>query len=185
MGKVWDVIGYSFDGALYCEGCALGKFAGSDKRRAQGCTCAEADANGICAENCHGYGPNPIFADAEAGDTPDTCDTCGELLETSWTDVTIGYVMDALDDARNRIARAEARRTELLRARTTRPLWPDLDADPIPDVPAVSAVLDAWADRLDGCSLETALEKQRLRRWEAFRERSERRTVDAEWAGNL
>lgn len=67
-----DVVGYSFDGALYCVRHA-------PKARETGCTCGEVDEYGACASNCHGYGPNPVFA-GDAGEG-DACDRrgCGYL----------------------------------------------------------------------------------------------------------
>lgn len=73
--KAWDILGYGFDGACYCTSHV-------PKARETGCTNPEehADQWGTCAENCHGYGPNPIFAgDEDAGS--ETCDVegCGYI----------------------------------------------------------------------------------------------------------
>lgn len=67
-----DLVGYSFDGALYCP-------AHVPQPQETRCVCGKVDENGACESNCHGYGPTAVFADqAELGDT---CDACGvELL---------------------------------------------------------------------------------------------------------
>lgn len=64
-----EVIGYSYDADTYCVDCA-------------------AQTEG---EEVH-----PIFDTDEAGDSPDHCGDCGELLDTSWHDSTIEYVVEAL-----------------------------------------------------------------------------------------
>jgi len=67
-----DILGYAFDGALYCVECLTNP---------KECTClrSELDENGLCSANCHGYGPNPVFGDSEDGGT---CDACGaDLLD--------------------------------------------------------------------------------------------------------
>jgi len=70
--KAYDVIGYGFDGAIYCPDHV-------PTAKETGCTCGETDENGSCLNNCHGYGPNPIFAgDAQTGDACDEPD-CGYL----------------------------------------------------------------------------------------------------------
>lgn len=74
-----DIIGYAFNGAEYCVSCAY------KARRVWNAKCeckrSDRDENGLCAENCDGYGPNPIFGDSEdAG----SCDTCGEALIEEW-----------------------------------------------------------------------------------------------------
>jgi len=60
------VIGYAFNGAAYCVECATNP---------RECECApEAlDGNGLCAANCHGYGPNPVFSTDEFNGTCDVC----------------------------------------------------------------------------------------------------------------
>ena len=66
-----EIVGYTFDGAIYCTSCI---------KNPKSCTCPkrDRDENGICSENCHGYGPNPIFS----GDvqSSDRCDSCGETI---------------------------------------------------------------------------------------------------------
>jgi len=68
-----NAVGYTFQGAIYCTNC-IGK-------QVKPCKCAK-DANGICGENCDGYGPNPVFA---GEDNPDgvtsVCDACGEIVK--------------------------------------------------------------------------------------------------------
>ncbi len=67
-----DVIGYAFDGALYCPDHV-------PQAAETGCKCGEVDSEGACSSNCHGYGPNPVFvSDAMPGDA---CDVpgCGYL----------------------------------------------------------------------------------------------------------
>jgi hypothetical protein len=70
--KAWEIIGYAFDGAVYHPHCL------SNPKE---CTCPKnkRDDNGLCMENCHGYGPNPIFANEETEET-DYCDKCAEPL---------------------------------------------------------------------------------------------------------
>lgn len=64
------VVGYGFDGALYCP-------LHVPSAQATGCECGHVDESGACESNCHGYGPNPVFStDEDRG----TCDTCGEEL---------------------------------------------------------------------------------------------------------
>lgn len=67
-----DIIGYTFNGAIYCVDCV---------ENPPECECAEADReNGLCAANCHGSGPTPVFganADECAGDV---CDVCGASI---------------------------------------------------------------------------------------------------------
>lgn len=72
--KAWTVVGYGFDGALYCPQHA-------PKARETGCLspAEHSDENGCCDQNCHGYGPNPVLASDEVSDD-DVCDTCGERL---------------------------------------------------------------------------------------------------------
>lgn len=67
-----DVVGYAFDGAIYC-------LAHVPQAMDTGCSCGDVDDSGACLNNCHGYGPNPVFAsDAQTGDA---CDVpgCGYL----------------------------------------------------------------------------------------------------------
>jgi hypothetical protein len=64
--KHFDVVGYAFDGAEYCLDCA---------ENPQECTCGDTDENGMCASNCHGYGPHPIYAGDET-ERPAVCDAC-------------------------------------------------------------------------------------------------------------
>jgi hypothetical protein len=67
-----DVVGYAFDGELYCLDCV-------PQAKATGCTCGKRDRAGACESNCHGYGPNPVFAcDAQDGDS---CGSCGGYLD--------------------------------------------------------------------------------------------------------
>lgn len=75
--KAWEIVGYAFDGAIYCPACV------PSADTIKGCTCTEegiTDENDACTENCSGYGPNVIFACDEPGDTDDVCDTCGALV---------------------------------------------------------------------------------------------------------
>ncbi len=67
-----DLIGYAFDGALYCPTHA-------PRAKSTGCTCGKADENGVCMSNCHGYGPSAVFLDN--GQPGDACDLpgCGYL----------------------------------------------------------------------------------------------------------
>ena len=68
----YSIVGYEFDGALYCPRHVPQP---SETR----CTCAETDENGACLNNCHGYGPNPLFAEnAQEGDACDV-EGCGYL----------------------------------------------------------------------------------------------------------
>ena len=72
MMNAADVVGYGFDGAIYCPDHVPGA-------KETGCKCGETDDNGACLNNCHGYGPNPIFAsDATVGDACDV-EGCGYL----------------------------------------------------------------------------------------------------------
>jgi len=71
MANAADVIGYGFDGALYCT-------AHVPKPNECGCQCGKVDENGACESNCHGYGPNPVFGDQ--GEPGDVCDACGAEL---------------------------------------------------------------------------------------------------------
>lgn len=68
--KAWEIVAYSFDGAFYCTECV---------KNPPECDCGDLDENGICANNCHGYGPNPVFASDEL-EPGDACDDCGALL---------------------------------------------------------------------------------------------------------
>jgi hypothetical protein len=66
------IVGYAYQGAIYCIG---------DIPHAPGmrdCPC-DRDPNGVCAENCSGDGPNPVFAGDE-GVGEDVCDLCGGRL---------------------------------------------------------------------------------------------------------
>ena len=66
-----DVVGYGFDGALYCPRHV-------PQARDTRCGCGRVDENGACESNCHGYGPNAAFpGDVEEHDV---CDVCGEEL---------------------------------------------------------------------------------------------------------
>jgi len=68
-----DVVAYAFDGAVYCLDHV-------PQAHETDCTCGEADENGACMNNCHGYGPNPVFAgDIDSSESCDV-DGCG-LLE--------------------------------------------------------------------------------------------------------
>ena len=67
-----EIVGYGFDGAIYCPGCV-------PDASQTGCRCHEVDENGACMNNCHGYGPNPVFSTDE-GWEEDVCDTCGGTL---------------------------------------------------------------------------------------------------------
>ena len=70
------IVGYGFDGAFYCIDCATKKRSELNDR----CECDrdERDENGLCQENCHGYGPNPAFSTDDLGDT--VCDECGVVV---------------------------------------------------------------------------------------------------------
>jgi hypothetical protein len=63
-----DIVGYGFEGDVYCPECLK-----TECPQTLTCQCAK-DKNGICEENCNGYGPNPIFADADESDV--TCSLC-------------------------------------------------------------------------------------------------------------
>jgi hypothetical protein len=66
----YDIYAYAFNGALFHTYCL---------DNPSNCTCGELDENGLCLNNCHGYGPNPCFTtDFEEGYT---CDSCGEEIE--------------------------------------------------------------------------------------------------------
>lgn len=67
-----DIVGYGMEGEVFCVDCAIDIFANV-------CDC-EKDDNGLCAENCSGQGPNPIFAVDDAA--IDNCCECGcELMD--------------------------------------------------------------------------------------------------------
>lgn len=77
MAHATDIVGYGFQGAQYCVDC----ITEHDSKDAiqQNCTCGETDENGLCENNCDGYGPNVILRDnLQAGDV---CDNCREKLE--------------------------------------------------------------------------------------------------------
>lgn len=67
-----DIVGYAFDGATYCT---------EHIKNPPECECEpeDRDAYGICENNCHGYGPNPIFAGDEDWEG-EVCDVCRETL---------------------------------------------------------------------------------------------------------
>jgi hypothetical protein len=68
----WDIVGYAFDGALYCPRHV-------PQAHETKCECRDIDKHGACMSNCHGYGPDPVFAsDATPGDACDV-DGCGYL----------------------------------------------------------------------------------------------------------
>lgn len=72
MAKMYEIIGYTYDGAAYGLHNLPKRTVGHDP-----CVCAsdELDQHGMCQENCTGYGPHPIFAgDEDAEDT--ICDGC-------------------------------------------------------------------------------------------------------------
>lgn len=70
--KAYDVVGYTFDGAIYCPQHV-------PQARDTDCECGKVDECGACESNCHGYGPNPVFAtDVETGDACDV-EGCGYL----------------------------------------------------------------------------------------------------------
>lgn len=76
-----SVLGYAFDGDIYCVKCA--KKVQRQLVRDKACLCSreERDRNGICTNNCHGYGPTVAFADDV--DDGEVCGDCGdELWET-------------------------------------------------------------------------------------------------------
>ena len=65
--KAWEIVGYAFDADKYCVDHA--------PNNPTECTCKKLDENGLCMDNCHGYGPNPILAgDENRG-------ICGDCLE--------------------------------------------------------------------------------------------------------
>jgi hypothetical protein len=67
------IIGYAFDGAMYHVDCLPDSWLVT-------CTCGSYDKNGVCDQNCHGYGPNPVFStDEMEGD--EMCDGCLLALE--------------------------------------------------------------------------------------------------------
>jgi hypothetical protein len=63
-----DIIAYNFDGATYHVECINRSIR---KQLNASCTCGEYDSNGLCENNCHGYGPNPVFGSDEG-----SCDVC-------------------------------------------------------------------------------------------------------------
>lgn len=64
-----EIVGYSYEADTYCVDCAT-----------------ETEGDEV----------HPIFDTDEAGDTPDHCGDCGELLDTSWHNSTIEYAIESL-----------------------------------------------------------------------------------------
>lgn len=87
MAKAWDIVGYGYNGDMYCPNCVPGP-------EDTDCTCGKTDANGACKSNCSGYGPNPQFATDEGSESGDVCTECGETITEPWGDDT-----SAADDA--------------------------------------------------------------------------------------
>ncbi len=77
-----DILAYTFDGATYCPDCV-------PQAADTGCESPadHADENGACDENCHGYGPGPVFAESEEEVYGWTCDSCRAcyVIGDGWT----------------------------------------------------------------------------------------------------
>ncbi|MBK6942470.1 MAG: hypothetical protein IPH13_20025 [Planctomycetes bacterium] len=79
MAKAWDIVGYGYNGDMYCPDCV-------PDAKETGCTCGKTDANGACASNCSGSGPNPQFASDEGSEHGDVCTSCGNTITEPWGD---------------------------------------------------------------------------------------------------
>lgn len=69
-----EVVGYTWYAACYCEAC--------------GADLPEVDPEG--------NDKHPLFSTDEAGDTPDTCDTCHAMIDTSWSGATVAGAVEQL-----------------------------------------------------------------------------------------
>jgi hypothetical protein len=76
--KAWDIIAYTYNGSFYCIACTR-KMQRLLERKM--CVCAERDKNGICAANCTGYGPNPVFASDRGELDNDFCGACSKQIQ--------------------------------------------------------------------------------------------------------
>jgi hypothetical protein len=69
------IIAYADAGDVYCIDCTPKVWDSYDS-----CDCDSGDENGVCENNCSGYGPNPIFSTDEQ-EEPIICGSCQELVD--------------------------------------------------------------------------------------------------------
>jgi hypothetical protein len=77
-----EVVGYTFNADIYCVE-DMEELGSVDLRKRAKISDDE---------------PKPIFSTDEAGDTPDHCCVCGELIDNSWGPSTVGYAIDGLQE---------------------------------------------------------------------------------------
>ncbi len=76
--KAWEIVAYTRDGEILCVGCMIDEVRSADYK---GCKDKKhRDSNGVCSDNCSGYGPNPVFASEELA-AGTTCGACHDAID--------------------------------------------------------------------------------------------------------
>jgi hypothetical protein len=142
------VVGYSFNEGTFCEGCTMDyarevPYSEYDFQE-YGDEDITSDHNpGMfnmvkaieleVIKDSENNPIHPIFSTDEAGDSPDNCASCGELIDNSWSGSTVNYAVEQL-------------RTYVMEY---------MDDQEASDV----ETMDGWAEHMHGCILETQDER--------------------------
>lgn len=72
--KSFEIIGWAYDAALHCDGCAHARFG------------AQLDDETNPPEDSEGNKVGPVFAGDELSPDGERCDDCGEEISEPWDD---------------------------------------------------------------------------------------------------